>query len=43
LALGALFVAVGLDTQILARQTSALVKKFKPNAGIELPTTGQVY
>ena len=29
LALGALFVAVGLDTQILARQTSALAKRFK--------------
>ena len=43
LALGALFVAVGLDTQILLRQTSALVKRFKPNAGIELPTSGQVY
>ena len=43
LALGALFVAVGLDTQILVRQTSALVKRFKPNAGIELPTSGQVY
>jgi 4-hydroxy-2-oxoheptanedioate aldolase len=43
LALGALFVAVGLDTQILVRQTAALVKKFKPNAGIELPSTGQVY
>ena len=43
LELGALFVAVGLDTQILVRQTAALVKKFKPNAGIELPTSGQVY
>jgi 4-hydroxy-2-oxoheptanedioate aldolase len=43
LSLGALFVAVGLDTQILVRQTAALVKKFKPNAGIELPSSGQVY
>ncbi len=43
LSLGALFVAVGLDTQILVRQTAALAKKFKPNAGIELPATGQVY
>ena len=43
LALGALFVAVGLDTQILVRQTAALAKKFKPHAGIELPTSGQVY
>jgi 4-hydroxy-2-oxoheptanedioate aldolase len=43
LALGALFVAVGLDTQILVRQTAALAKKFKPNAGIELPAFGQVY
>jgi len=43
LALGALFVAVGLDTQILVRQTAALAKKFKPNAGIELPASGQVY
>jgi 4-hydroxy-2-oxoheptanedioate aldolase len=29
LELGALFVAVGLDTQILARQTSALAQRFK--------------
>jgi 4-hydroxy-2-oxoheptanedioate aldolase len=41
--LGALFVAVGLDTQILVRQTSALVRQFKPDAGIALPTSGQVY
>jgi hypothetical protein len=26
-----------------SRQTAALAKKFKPNAGIELPATGQVY
>ena len=43
LALGALFVAVGLDTQILVRHTSALVRQFKPDAGIALPTSGQVY
>jgi 4-hydroxy-2-oxoheptanedioate aldolase len=43
LALGALFVAVGLDTQILVRQTAALVRQFKPDAGIALPATGQVY
>ena len=43
LSLGALFVAVGLDTQILVRQTSALVRQFKPEAGIALPTSGQVY
>jgi hypothetical protein len=38
-----LFVAVGLDTQILVRHTSALVRQFKPDAGIALPTSGQVY
>ncbi len=46
LALGALFVAVGLDTQILVRQTAALVKKFKPQAGMSLAAasaSGQVY
>jgi 4-hydroxy-2-oxoheptanedioate aldolase len=43
LELGALFVAVGLDTQILVRHTSALVRQFKPDAGIALPTSGQVY
>ena len=32
LALGAVFVAVGLDTQMLARQTSALAGRFKSNA-----------
>jgi len=37
LALGAVFVAVGLDTQILARQTAALIQKFKPEARLELP------
>ena len=33
LALGAVFVAVGLDTQILARQTSALAQRFGSAAG----------
>ncbi|MEY2771311.1 MAG: hypothetical protein RIQ38_1730 [Pseudomonadota bacterium] len=32
LALGALFVAVGLDTQILLRHTSALAASFRPGA-----------
>jgi 4-hydroxy-2-oxoheptanedioate aldolase len=32
LALGAVFVAVGLDTQILARQSSALAARFKTDA-----------
>ncbi|MDR7096726.1 aldolase/citrate lyase family protein [Hydrogenophaga laconesensis] len=32
LALGAVFVAVGLDTQILVRQTSALAARFKSDA-----------
>ena len=44
LSLGALFVAVGSDTQILVRQTAALVKKFKPEAGMLLASaSGQVY
>ena len=44
LALGAMFVAVGLDTQILARQTSALAARFKTDAPAitELPK-GSVY
>ena len=44
LALGAVFVAVGLDTQILARQTSALAGRFKAAASlaVELPK-GSVY
>ena len=44
LALGAVFVAVGLDTQILARQTSALAARFKAArpAATELPK-GSVY
>jgi 4-hydroxy-2-oxoheptanedioate aldolase len=44
LKLGAVFVAVGLDTQILARQTSALAARFKADAPptTELPK-GSVY
>ena len=44
LVLGAVFVAVGLDTQILARQTSALATRFKAGAPAttELPK-GSVY
>ena len=44
LSLGAVFVAVGLDTQILARQTSALAARFKAGtpAVNELPK-GSVY
>ncbi|MBT9463706.1 HpcH/HpaI aldolase/citrate lyase family protein [Hydrogenophaga sp.] len=44
LALGAVFVAVGLDTQILARQTSALAARFKADApAMPAPTKGSVY
>ena len=44
LSLGAVFVAVGLDTQVLARQTSALAARFKSSArpAAELPK-GSVY
>ena len=38
LALGATFVAVGLDTQILARQTSALATAFKSDIKVTTPT-----
>ncbi|MDO9438398.1 HpcH/HpaI aldolase/citrate lyase family protein [Hydrogenophaga sp.] len=44
LSLGAVFVAVGLDTQILVRQTSALAARFKadlPAAPVQ--TKGSVY
>ena len=34
LALGALFVAVGLDTQLLVRHTSALAARFKTTAPV---------
>ena len=43
LSLGALFVAVGLDTQILMRQTAALAAKFKDSAAPAAPTKGSVY
>lgn len=42
LALGALFVAVGLDTQILLRGTGALLAQFKTGAGTP-PTTEKTY
>ena len=43
LALGAVFVAVGLDTGILVRQTSALAAKFKPGVAAAPATKGAVY
>ncbi|MFD1712594.1 2-dehydro-3-deoxyglucarate aldolase [Ottowia sp. GY511] len=43
LTLGAQFVAVGLDTQILVRQTSALAAKFKDVAPPPAPAKGSVY
>lgn len=44
LALGAVFVAVGLDTQILARQTSALAARFKADLpGASTVARGSVY
>lgn len=44
LALGALFVAVGLDTQILARNTSALAARFKGGAPLDSSAPkGSVY
>ena len=42
LSLGALFVAVGLDTQILMRQTTALAAKFK-HTTVTAPAKGSVY
>jgi len=42
LSLGAVFVAVGLDTQILMRQTSALAAKFK-DVQLAAPAKGAVY
>ena len=38
LALGATFVAVGLDTQLLVRQTSALAAAFKADVQLSTPT-----
>lgn len=43
LSLGALFVAVGLDTQILMRQTSALAARFKNLAAPAAPAKGNPY
>ena len=45
LALGALFVAVGVDSMILSRQTSALAAKYKDGLVTAAPasTKGQVY
>ena len=37
------FVAVGLDTGILVRQTSALAAKFKPGVAAAPATKGAVY
>ena len=37
LSLGATFVAVGLDPQLLARQTSALAVRFKRGVSVGLP------
>jgi 4-hydroxy-2-oxoheptanedioate aldolase len=44
LSLGALFVAVGLEVQILMRQSTALAQRFKATA-VDLPAMqkGQVY
>jgi 4-hydroxy-2-oxoheptanedioate aldolase len=39
--LGALFVAVGLDTNLLARATAALAARFK--AGVEVAPAGKTY
>ena len=41
--LGAVFVAVGLDTGILVRQTSALAAKFKHGVAAAPATKGAVY
>lgn len=43
LELGALFVAVGLDTGLLARSTSALAAKFKTGLAPAPTSTGKVY
>ena len=40
LSLGAVFVAVGLDTQILMRQTSALAARYKNAAATAVPAQG---
>lgn len=43
LALGAVFVAVGLDTQILMRQTSALAARYKSDMQPTAPAQGATY
>ena len=43
LSLGVLFIAVGLDTGILARQTSALAARFKDGLTAAPPGKGSVY
>ena len=43
LSLGAVFVAVGLDTQLLAAHTSALAARFKPDLGAPAPAPGSGY
>ncbi|MDO8904333.1 aldolase/citrate lyase family protein, partial [Hydrogenophaga sp.] len=43
LALGAVFVAVGLDTQILMRQTTDLAARFKGLDATPAPAKGAVY
>ena len=43
LALGAVFVAVGLDTQILMRQTTDLAARFKADLSAVTPSKGSTY
>ena len=43
LALGAVFVAVGLDTQILMRETTALAARFKTEVSAIAPAKGSTY
>ena len=43
LSLGAVFVAVGLDTQILMRQTTTLAAKFKASVTAAAPAKGSTY
>ena len=43
LSLGAVFVAVGLDTQILMRQTTALAARFKASVSAAAPVKGSTY
>jgi 4-hydroxy-2-oxoheptanedioate aldolase len=43
LKLGAVFVAVGLDTQLLMRHTTELVAHFKSAAPVAAPSKGATY